>query len=73
MKIEVLLVVYQFYSFQLILSFWIDFSAKLVQIMTQEFANTLIIGQHGKIRPHSLPRKNKKSLHSSSFLYYHPF
>ena len=43
-------------------TFWIDFSAKLVQIMIQEFAKTPIPGQPGKIRPRSFPRKNRKKL-----------
>jgi len=74
MKIKVLLALYQFYSFQLILSFWIDFSTKLVQIMTQEFAKTPILRQPGKILPPVIsPEKTKKSLYSSSFLYYHHF
>jgi len=41
--------------------------------MTQEFAKTPILGQPGKIRPSSFPRKSEKSLYSSSFLYYHFF
>jgi len=42
--------------------------------MTQEFVKTPIIVPQGEIRPRSFPtRKNQKSLHSSSFLYYHPF
>ncbi|MDE1889104.1 MAG: hypothetical protein KGI30_02440, partial [Planctomycetota bacterium] len=61
MKIEVLLVVYQFYSFQLILSFWIDFSAKLVQIMTQEFAkNTNSRTTWNDSPPFFTPKKQKK-------------
>ena len=30
--------------------------------MTQEFAKTPILGQPGKIRPRSFPRKNRKKL-----------
>jgi len=41
--------------------------------MTQEFAKTPIIGQQGEISSRSFFRKTKKSLHPSSFLYYHPF
>jgi len=44
LKIEVLLALYQFYSFQLILFFLFDFSKKLEQIMTQEFAKIPILG-----------------------------
>ena len=53
---------YPLYSFKLILSFWVNFSTKLVQIMTQEFAKTPILGQLGRIRPRSFPRKNQKKL-----------
>src|SRR3989337_4067381 len=53
---------YPLYSFKLILSFWVNFSTKLVQIMTQEFAKTPILGQLGRIRPRSVPRKNQKKL-----------
>jgi len=41
--------------------------------MTQGFAKTPIIGQQGEIPSRSFLRKTEKSLHSSSFLYYHPF
>jgi len=30
--------------------------------MTQEFVKTPILGQPGKIRPHSFPRKTRKKL-----------
>ncbi len=41
--------------------------------MIQEFTKTPIIGQQGEIPSRSFFRKTKKSVHSSSFLYYHPF
>ena len=51
---------YPLYSFKLILSFWVNFSTKLVQIMTQEFAKTPILRQPGKILPPLFPQKKPK-------------
>ena len=39
-----LLITMEFTIVQLILSFWIDFGTKLVQIMAKEFAKTPILG-----------------------------
>jgi len=41
--------------------------------MTQEFAKTPILWLPGKICHCSFSRKTKKSVNSSSFLYYHFF
>jgi len=83
LKIKVLLALYQFYSFQLILFFLFDFSTKLAQIMTQEFAKTPILRQPGKILPPLFPQKKPKKacillhfciiiLFKEKTIFYHP-
>ncbi len=54
------MVLYLLYSFQLILSFWVNFSTKLVQIMTQEFAKNTNSRTTRNDSPPFFPQKKPK-------------